>query len=142
MEPDVNVTTQPGFEFSEEQNKTIKSLSSDMRWVGAVFLVVGALACLGGVLTLAKGGLGNLLQGIILIVFAVNKWRPSGAKASGWLAGTGPLKSKVRLPLAASSKTRLPAGLALLVGGTQIGGPANTCPAMLHCGCSRTVPRV
>ena len=59
------------FEFSEEQNAVIKSLSSAMRWVGAVLLVVGALQCVAGLITIGRQGLPTLVQGAILLIFAV-----------------------------------------------------------------------
>jgi hypothetical protein len=79
MEPNTTVAAESGFEFNEEQNATIKSLSTSMRWVGAVMLVIGALQCIAGVLTVAKGGLPSLLQGFILIVFAVFTYKAAYA---------------------------------------------------------------
>ncbi len=79
METNVTPSTHSAFEFSEEQNTVIKSLSAAMRWVGAVLLVVGALQCLGGILNAATGGLPNLLQGIICIIFAVFTYRAADA---------------------------------------------------------------
>ena len=42
-------------------------------------LVIGALQCIAGVLTLAKEGLPNLLQGFILVVFAVFTYKAAYA---------------------------------------------------------------
>ena len=79
METNTTAVTEPGFEFNEQQNATIKSLASCMRWVGAVMLVIGALQCIVGVVTIAKQGLPSLLQGLILIVFAVFTYKAADA---------------------------------------------------------------
>lgn len=78
-EPNLAVPAEPGYEFSEQQNTVIKSLASAMRWVGAVMLVMGALQCLIGLVTVARGGLAALFQGAILIVFAVFTYRAAVA---------------------------------------------------------------
>ena len=79
MEPDVAASSEPAYEFSEEQNTVIKSLSSAMRWVGAVMLVLGALQCLTGLVTLPPGGLAALFEGAILILFAVFTYKAAAA---------------------------------------------------------------
>ena len=79
MEPNLPPSLESSFEFSKEQNVVIKSLSTCMRWVGAVLLVVGALLCIAGVLRLADGGLASLLTGIIYVVIAVFTYQAANA---------------------------------------------------------------
>ncbi len=79
MEPNVTASTESVFEFNDQQNTVIKSLSSAMRWVGAVMLVIGALQCIIGLVTVARGGLAALFQGAILLVFAVFTYKAADA---------------------------------------------------------------
>ncbi len=89
METNVITSAEPAFEFSEQQNTVIKSLSSAMRWVGAVMLVIGAVQCIAGALTLgadrgqtskfAEYPQAGILQGAILIIFAVFTYKAAYA---------------------------------------------------------------
>jgi hypothetical protein len=58
------------YEFSPEQNEVIASLASNMKMVGVVSLICGALFVL-AVTLFAKGGVSALLQGIVALVFGV-----------------------------------------------------------------------
>ncbi len=79
MEPNVTAPTESAYEFSEEQNKVLKSLSNAMRWVGAVMLVVGVLQFVAGLFTMDKGGLATSVQGAIVVIFAVYTYKAAYA---------------------------------------------------------------
>ncbi len=56
---------QPTYEFTEAQNQTLQILGSRMKWVGILFIVIGAVSGLRGVLGLAEGG-----TALVLILYA------------------------------------------------------------------------
>ncbi len=54
----------PGYEFTESQNGLIRDLAGKMSIYATLMIVVGALALLGGVIAIAKGGAVAAVQGI------------------------------------------------------------------------------
>lgn len=67
------------YEFSESQNGLIKDLSQKMKFVAYFSIVLGVLAAIGGLFLLARGGLGNLIQGAVAVI--VGLWTLNAAKA-------------------------------------------------------------
>lgn len=63
------------YEFNNTQNQLIRELSEKMRFVGYFLIGLGILVAIGGLISIARGGLGNIVQGIvqILIGFWTNK---------------------------------------------------------------------
>jgi hypothetical protein len=56
------------YEFSREQNEVIASLAFNMKIVGVVSLIAGALLVVGGFVLLAKGGVPAFIQGVLALV--------------------------------------------------------------------------
>lgn len=67
------------YEFSNTQNQLIKELSNKMRFVGYFLIVLGVLVAIGGLVVIARGGLGNIIQGIVQIV--IGFWTTKAASA-------------------------------------------------------------
>lgn len=67
------------YEFNESQNQLILDLSKKMLFVSYFLIAGGILGALGGVIMLLKGGFGELVQGVILLITGV--WTINAAKA-------------------------------------------------------------
>lgn len=77
------------FEFDEAQNGIFRELGNTMTFVGTALMLFGAIAGLGGLVTLAtKGdaGLGGLVQGAAYV--AIGLWTRRAAAAIGRIAAT------------------------------------------------------
>ncbi len=68
----------PGYEFSEKENATIKSLAWFMKLTGIILIVAGVLAALGGIAS-GENLLAGLLQGAFSIVVGLLQYRASTA---------------------------------------------------------------
>lgn len=67
------------YEFNNTQNKLIRELSEKMRFVGYFLIGLGILVAIGGLVLIARGGIGNLIQGIVQIV--IGFWTNKAASA-------------------------------------------------------------
>lgn len=67
------------YEFSSSQNELIKNLADKMRFVAAFLIAVGALGVIGGLLTLARGGLSNIISAVVYILIGV--WTNNASSA-------------------------------------------------------------
>ncbi|CAD0229780.1 MULTISPECIES: hypothetical protein [Planktothrix] len=67
------------YEFNESQNQLILDLSKKMLFVSYFLIAGGILGALGGVIMFLKGGFGELVQGVILLVTGI--WTINSAKA-------------------------------------------------------------
>lgn len=67
------------YEFSSSQNELIKDLSDKMRFVSYFLIGVGVLVVIVGILTLVRGGIGNLISGVVQIIIGV--WTNKAATA-------------------------------------------------------------
>ena len=59
------------YEFNNSQNQLIRELSNKMRFVSYFLNGSGVLVVIAGLFTLARGGIGNLIYGIIQIFIGV-----------------------------------------------------------------------
>ncbi|SKB12177.1 conserved membrane hypothetical protein [Planktothrix sp. PCC 11201] len=67
------------YEFNESQNQLILDLSKKMLFVSYFLIAGGILGAIGGVIVLLKGGFGELVQGVILLITGI--WTINAAKA-------------------------------------------------------------
>jgi hypothetical protein len=76
------------YEFTPEQDETIRTVSSRMRWVGAFLIAVGVAAAILGLLSLSQGGIAvvTLIQAVIYILIGV--WTTSAARDFGLIVQT------------------------------------------------------
>jgi len=76
------------FEFDEAQNGIFRELGNTMTFVGTALMLFGAIAGLGGFVTLGTGGagLGGLVQGAAYV--AIGLWTRRAAAAIGRVAAT------------------------------------------------------
>lgn len=70
---------QKSYEFDESQNQVIGELSKKMNFVGIILIVLAILMMLGGIFSIAKGGLANLGQGIVSLIIGI--WTMKASKA-------------------------------------------------------------
>lgn len=67
------------YEFGPGQNELIDGLAKKMSWVAWFLLALAVIGAIIGVMTLRDQGLGNILQGVLLIIVAV--WTRRAAAA-------------------------------------------------------------
>lgn len=67
------------YEFNNTQNQLIRELSEKMRFVSYFLIGLGILVAIGGLVLIARGGLGNIIQGIVQILIGV--WTNKAASA-------------------------------------------------------------
>jgi hypothetical protein len=67
------------YEFNESQNQLILDLSKKMLFVSYFLIAGGILGVLGGLIIVLKGGFGELVQGVILLITGI--WTINAAKA-------------------------------------------------------------
>jgi hypothetical protein len=67
------------YEFSSSQNELIKNLAEKMRFVSYFLIGVGVLIAVGGAITLLRGGIANIITGVVQIVIGV--WTNKAATA-------------------------------------------------------------
>jgi hypothetical protein len=67
------------YEFSSSQNELIKNLAEKMRFVSYFLIGVGVLIAVGGAITLLRGGIANIITGVVQIVIGV--WTNKAAAA-------------------------------------------------------------
>lgn len=59
------------YEFSSSQNELIKQLAEKMRFVAYFLIGVGVLIAISGLFTLLRGGIGNIINGVVQIIIGV-----------------------------------------------------------------------
>jgi hypothetical protein len=76
------------YEFTPEQNETIRTVSSRMRWVGAFLIAIGVAAAVLGLLSLSEGGIAlvTIIQAVIYVLIGI--WTTSAARAFGLIVQT------------------------------------------------------
>lgn len=67
------------YEFSSSQNELIKQLSDKMRFVSYFLIGVGVLTTVGGLLTLLRGGIGNVIGGVVQVIIGVWTYKAASA---------------------------------------------------------------
>lgn len=67
------------YEFSSSQNELIKHLADKMRFVAYFLIATGALGVLGGLLSLQRGGVGNIISAVVYILIGV--WTNSASSS-------------------------------------------------------------
>ncbi|MFQ5798134.1 MAG: hypothetical protein ACE5H0_05490 [Bacteroidota bacterium] len=74
---------QPTYEFTEAHNQTLQILGSRMKWVGILFIVIGAVYGLVGVLGLAEGAPAFVFMLYAVIFILIGIWtRTAGSSFS------------------------------------------------------------
>jgi hypothetical protein len=74
------------YEFNNTQNQLIRNLSEKMRFVGYFLIGLGILVAILGLVWIARGGLGNIIQGIVQIV--IGFWTIKAASAFQQIVNT------------------------------------------------------
>lgn len=74
------------YEFNNTQNQLIRELSEKMRFVSYFLIGLGILVAIGGLVLIARGGLGNIIQGIVQILIGV--WTNKAASAFKQIVNT------------------------------------------------------
>lgn len=74
------------YEFSSSQNELIKNLAEKMRFVSYFLIGVGVLIAVGGVITLLRGGIANIISGVVQIIIGV--WTNKAAAAFNRIVDT------------------------------------------------------
>ena len=59
------------YEFSNSQNEVIKQLADKMRFVSYFLIGVGVFAALSGLLTVLRGGISNLILGVVQVIIGI-----------------------------------------------------------------------
>jgi hypothetical protein len=72
------MTTSP-YEFSESQNTLIRDLAQKMQFVAYFAMAFGAIAILGGLFTIVRGGFGALIQGVVSLL--IGWWTINASQA-------------------------------------------------------------
>ena len=67
------------YEFSGSQNELIKNLSDKMRFVSYFLIGAGVLITLAGVITVFRGGIGNIITGVVQGIIGI--WTNKAASA-------------------------------------------------------------
>lgn len=67
------------YEFSSSQNELIKNLADKMRFVAYFTIAAGALGVLGGLLSLQRGGVGNIISAVVYILIGI--WTNNASSA-------------------------------------------------------------
>lgn len=70
---------QSNYEFSGSQNELIKNLADKMRFVSYILIVAGVLITISGVITLFRGGVGNVINGVVQVILGI--WTNKAADA-------------------------------------------------------------
>lgn len=74
------------YEFNNAQNQLIRELSEKMRFVSYFLIGLGILVAIAGILVITRGGLGNIIQGIIQII--IGFWTNKAASAFKQIVNT------------------------------------------------------
>lgn len=74
------------YEFDGSQNSLIQDLSQKMQFVSYFFMVMGGLTVIGGLFTLFKGGLSNIITGVIY--FVIGLWTGKAASSFKMIVDT------------------------------------------------------
>ena len=74
------------YEFNNTQNQLIRELSQKMRFVSYFLIGLGIVVAIGGLVAIARGGLGNIIYGIIQIV--IGFWTNKAASAFKQIVNT------------------------------------------------------
>ncbi len=76
----------PSYEFNNIQNQLIRELAEKMRFVGYFLIGLGVLVTIFGLVLIARGGLGNIIQGIVQII--IGFWTTKAASAFKQIVAT------------------------------------------------------
>ena len=74
------------YEFNNTQNQLIRELAEKMRFVGYFLIGLGVLVTIFGLVLIARGGLGNIIQGIVQII--IGFWTTKAASAFKQIVAT------------------------------------------------------
>ncbi|HEY9711746.1 MAG TPA: hypothetical protein V6D48_26295, partial [Oculatellaceae cyanobacterium] len=74
------------YEFSSSQNELIKQLAEKMRFVAYFLIGVGVLIAISGLFTLLRGGIGNIINGVVQIIIGV--WTNKAASSFQLMVNT------------------------------------------------------
>lgn len=74
------------YEFNNTQNQLIRELSEKMRFVGYFLIGLGVLVTIFGLVLIARGGLGNIIQGVVQII--IGFWTTKAASAFKQIVAT------------------------------------------------------
>ena len=74
------------YEFSSSQNELIKQLAEKMRFVAYFLIGVGVLIAISGLFTLLRGGIGNIINGVVQIILGV--WTNKAASSFQLMVNT------------------------------------------------------
>lgn len=74
------------YEFNNIQNQLIRELSEKMRFVGYFLIGLGVFVTIFGLVLIARGGLGNIIQGIVQII--IGFWTTKAASAFKQIVAT------------------------------------------------------
>lgn len=67
------------YEFTSSQNELIQELAKKMRFVSYFLIGLGILAAIGGLFSIARGGFGSIVQGVVQVVIGI--WTGSAASS-------------------------------------------------------------
>lgn len=74
------------YEFENSQNELIQQLADKMRFVSYFLIATGVLVAIGGVFTLFRGGIGNIISGVVQIIIGV--WTKKAASSFNRIVDT------------------------------------------------------
>lgn len=74
------------YEFNNAQNQLIRELSEKMRFVSYFLIGLGILVAIAGIFVITRGGLGNIIQGIIQVI--IGFWTNKAASAFKQIVNT------------------------------------------------------
>jgi hypothetical protein len=74
------------YEFSSSQNELITQLAEKMRFVAYFTIGLGVLIALGGLFTVLRGGISNIITGVVQIIIGV--WTNKAASSFKLIANT------------------------------------------------------
>ncbi len=74
------------YEFSSSQNELITQLAEKMRFVAYFTIGLGVLIAIGGLFTVLRGGISNIITGVVQIIIGV--WTNKAASSFKLIANT------------------------------------------------------
>ena len=114
------------YEFTAPQNTVIGVLSKRMAWVAYFLIALGVLAVLGGLVTLADGGVSAVIQGPLMVIIGIwtkkaaqafdNVVKTEGSDISNLMAALGELRKLYTLQYWVIMIALVVVGLAIVVG--------------------------
>lgn len=74
------------YEFDNSQNELIQQLADKMRFVSYFLIATGVLVAIGGLFALFRGGIGNIISGVVQIIIGV--WTKKAASSFNRIVDT------------------------------------------------------